>query len=298
MASVRQAGGRTEILAFSSTVGRNTKSWIQIDDLSVSQNHATITYVAGRWLIEDHSTNGTFVDGRRLGRIRSALEVGQHVRFGGDAVEAFEVLDLDPPEPIAARVDAPTDRQFGEDGVLEIEAGGARMVIEQIDDVWHADGAPVGDQSVQMVGGIWWQLHLPTDLPRTMVVPDEAEWTLVLRPSAGIEEIVIELRQGDAEPRALGTRTHGYLLYVLALALDGDLRDGLVEPGWMDVVAILDELSLDAGRDVLRPQLNMHVLRFRELMRRHGMSPRTGPRLERRGDHIRLAGRIQLEPPP
>ncbi|MGH2536602.1 MAG: FHA domain-containing protein, partial [Candidatus Promineifilaceae bacterium] len=48
-------------------IGRDPGSDVVIGDAAVSRHHAQITYQAGRYIIEDlASTNGTFVNGRRL----------------------------------------------------------------------------------------------------------------------------------------------------------------------------------------------------------------------------------------
>ncbi|MEZ3181680.1 FHA domain-containing protein [Streptomyces pimonensis] len=54
-------------------VGRDPLSDIVIDDARVSWHHAVLHSVDGRWTVEDeHSTNGTYADGRRI----RAREVG------------------------------------------------------------------------------------------------------------------------------------------------------------------------------------------------------------------------------
>ena len=49
------------------SIGRNPGSDIVIDNLGVSDRHARIVEQDGRYTIEDlDSTNGTFVDGKRI----------------------------------------------------------------------------------------------------------------------------------------------------------------------------------------------------------------------------------------
>ena len=53
-----------------------------IDDTTVSRRHATITRKAGGFELADlGSTNGTFVNGRRL-RNPIALKTGDEIKFG------------------------------------------------------------------------------------------------------------------------------------------------------------------------------------------------------------------------
>lgn len=57
---------------------------LDLKDPGVSANHATIRFLNGQyWIIDDNSTNGTYIDGERLkvGQ-RHPLESGQKIRFG------------------------------------------------------------------------------------------------------------------------------------------------------------------------------------------------------------------------
>ncbi len=63
------------------TVGRDPQGDIVIDDARVSWRHATISWAGHGWVIEDQrSTNGTFVEGRRIHHIEigpgSAVHLG------------------------------------------------------------------------------------------------------------------------------------------------------------------------------------------------------------------------------
>jgi pSer/pThr/pTyr-binding forkhead associated (FHA) protein len=62
-------------------IGRNPDSDIRIDNLGVSDRHARIFERDGRYTIEDlDSTNGTFVDERRI--TRAVLEINSEVIIG------------------------------------------------------------------------------------------------------------------------------------------------------------------------------------------------------------------------
>ena len=54
-----------------------------VDDPSVSRRHAKLQYDSGRLLIRDmESTNGTWVNGERLGPESATLRVGQSLNLG------------------------------------------------------------------------------------------------------------------------------------------------------------------------------------------------------------------------
>ncbi|MFF4544607.1 FHA domain-containing protein [Streptomyces sp. NPDC001435] len=72
---VLESNGRTWTLdsSRSYTLGRDPQGDIVFDDARVSWRHATVSFNGRSWVIEDHgSTNGTFVQGQRIGQ----LEIG------------------------------------------------------------------------------------------------------------------------------------------------------------------------------------------------------------------------------
>lgn len=66
------------------TIGRNSTNDITIDNLAVSDRHARIVRDQTGYYLEDlGSTNGTFVDGRRISRIglggQQQIAIGKHL---------------------------------------------------------------------------------------------------------------------------------------------------------------------------------------------------------------------------
>lgn len=76
-------------------VGRDPTHDLVIDHPDVSREHAWIRIRNGAWVVEDRSTNGTTVNGRRVPRGKEQpLKPGDILRFAG--VAAWEVVDLEP----------------------------------------------------------------------------------------------------------------------------------------------------------------------------------------------------------
>ncbi|MGV9289710.1 FHA domain-containing protein [Streptomyces sp. NPDC003719] len=76
---VLESNGRTWTLdpSRSYALGRDPQGELVFDDARVSWRHATITFNGRSWVVEDHgSTNGTFVQGRRI----------QHMELGAGTV--------------------------------------------------------------------------------------------------------------------------------------------------------------------------------------------------------------------
>ncbi|MDR3251630.1 MAG: FHA domain-containing protein [Tannerella sp.] len=66
------------------TIGRSSSSDIKITETSgnVSRHHATLYVVGSRMEIEDHSTNGTFVNGKRIHNNRTEVTQSDEIKFG------------------------------------------------------------------------------------------------------------------------------------------------------------------------------------------------------------------------
>ena len=65
------------------TIGRNEVNDIQVDNLSVSKKHATITKENDRYIIEDlKSTNGTYLNEKTISRAelndQDLITIGKH----------------------------------------------------------------------------------------------------------------------------------------------------------------------------------------------------------------------------
>ncbi|MGE5590845.1 MAG: FHA domain-containing protein [Bacillota bacterium] len=76
-------------------VGRSLKSALQLSDETVSRQHARLEYEAGSHVIVDlGSTNGTFVNGKRVDRRR--LSPGDRIVLGRTRLvyQAGKALDL------------------------------------------------------------------------------------------------------------------------------------------------------------------------------------------------------------
>jgi two-component system cell cycle response regulator len=73
--------------------GRGKEAHVRMEDAGASRAHARIVYgEGGHYILEDlHSTNGTFVDGRRIDR--TELSSGDRIHIGPNTVVSFAILD-------------------------------------------------------------------------------------------------------------------------------------------------------------------------------------------------------------
>jgi pilus assembly protein CpaF len=87
------------------SIGREIGSDVFINEAEVSRRHARLTQQAGSYLLEDlGSTNGTFVNGKRL-MGPYLMQPGDTILVGENTTLAFEVAPFDPnASPISAPV--------------------------------------------------------------------------------------------------------------------------------------------------------------------------------------------------
>ena len=66
------------------TIGRNSLSTIVVSPQynTVSGNHATITKDGSSYILEDHSTNGTYINGVRIHHASCQIRPGDHITLG------------------------------------------------------------------------------------------------------------------------------------------------------------------------------------------------------------------------
>jgi len=84
------------------TIGRDPSNTLTIADAEVSRHHARLTAQGGKFVLEDlGSTNGTFVNGKRLSA-PYVLRSGDVVSFGEKIVLMFEAMSFDPNATIAS----------------------------------------------------------------------------------------------------------------------------------------------------------------------------------------------------
>jgi diguanylate cyclase (GGDEF)-like protein len=86
--------GSVHTLRDSETImGRGKEAHVRFDDGGASRTHARIVRAAdGSWVVEDlRSTNGTFVDGRKIDRVE--LKSGDRIHIGPNIIVSFAILD-------------------------------------------------------------------------------------------------------------------------------------------------------------------------------------------------------------
>ncbi len=113
-----RAGEIFELESQTIIVGRDATADISINDPEVSRNHCRLILESAYYIQDLGSTNGTFVDGQRLGGEPIRLVDGQIIQLGSNVTLLFKdetvEIDLPPVHSEAAEVDE-YDEEEGEE---------------------------------------------------------------------------------------------------------------------------------------------------------------------------------------
>lgn len=289
-------------------IGRDLANSVVLLDEDVSAHHAVVSRVAGNLTIRDlRSTNGTFVNGVRIGEMR-ALQDGDEVMLGSTAL--FRVRHVAPMEaarPVLEDLTAGTmhaidDERFaigsGADCHLRLAQGPARLAtltVHPDGEIWL--GTADGSSRALVVGEIFEleghrfrlkQIPVGRNITLRSMAPLRYPYALTatLEGPGGAVATLRHLTEGH-HTYSVTTENRATLLYVLAVRLRDDRAAGKLdeEAGWCD-----DEDVLVAvwGRAALRQaSSNYSVLlhRLRKELEEAGFDPWF---IEKRRGAIRL----------
>jgi len=263
--------GERVVLRAEHVFGRNAlRADTAVEDPGISLMHAVVRWRNGRWMLSDHSRNGTFVDGRVLVPGEPfPLEVGTEVRLGLGPGVAWQVQDV--AEPVDALV-PPDSRQpviaLAPHNLLPSSEAPELSIYQSRPGLWILEQ---NGETRALKDGDWLQignagLHRfvaaapPMDDTQVaeIVRESEAPW-LVMRLSLDEEHACLEVKDG-AVKTDLGERSHHYCLATLARRRLADQERG-IEPGaqgWLGSA----ELSRMLGMETTH--LNIQIFRARE----------------------------------
>lgn len=93
------------------TIGRKPHNDIQLDDQTVSGEHAVILNLQNVYVEDLGSTNGTLLNGNKVNKRQLAhgdvIRIGHHeIKFMDDAVQSFDATVVIAPEPAAPAAEA------------------------------------------------------------------------------------------------------------------------------------------------------------------------------------------------
>jgi hypothetical protein len=262
--------GERVVLRAEHVFGRNAlRADTALDDPGISLMHAVVRWRNGRWMLSDHSRNGTFVNGRALlAGEPFVLEVGAEIRLGRGPGGTWQVQDV--AEPVDALV-PPDARQpvlvLGPHNLLPSSEAPELCIYQARPGLWMLEqngetrALKDGDRlQVGSAGVHRFVAAAPMDDTQVAEITREsaAPW-LVMRLSLDEEHASLEVKDGTARTD-LGERSHHYCLATLARRRMADQERGL-EPGAQGWLASA-ELSRMLGMEPTH--LNIQIFRARE----------------------------------
>lgn len=287
--------GERVVLRAEHVFGRNAlRADTALDDPGISLMHAVIRWRNGRWMLSDHSRNGTFVNGQALQPGEPfPLEAGAEIRLGRGPGVAWQVQDV--AEPVDALV-PPDSRQpvlaLAPHNLLPSSEAPELCIYQSQPGLWmleqNGETRALKDGDRVQVGSAGLHRFVAAapmdDTQVAEIVPEVAAPWLVLRLSLDEEHASLEVKDGAARTD-LGERSHHYCLATLARRRMADQERGL-EPGAQGWLASA-ELSRMLG--VETTHLNIQIFRAREqLMTALPGVPALSRLIERRRGELRI----------
>ena len=248
-----------------------------VADAVISKIHAFIEWNGQHWLLRDVSSNGTWLNGNRLGREKVVqLNVGDVLTFASKSGNAFEVLDTKAPcdclTPVGHNNEAIELEYFhllpsqkSHKTLLRYNNQTYSWWQEIVDDNLNESIAPVElhNKDVLTIDGLKWQLQINSTLADTQILRPSVtslnELTFLFQTSLDEESTHIFMQSGEQKLDLL-VRNHHYLTLCLARQRAKDADAGLAnsEQGWVYSELLAKGLGVDASH------LNILIYRIRK----------------------------------
>ena len=276
-----------------------------ISDAYISKMHAFIEWNEQHWLLRDVSSNGTWLNGNKLGRDQIAqLHIGDVITFASKSGIAFEVHDINPPcdclIPVEHNSEAIELEYFhllpckeSQPMVLSYNNQTYSWWQEILDDnlSQSVTSAELSDQEILTVDGLSWQLQINRSVADTQIlrptVTSLDELSFVFKTSLDEESTQLFMQSGEQNIDLL-VRSHHYLTLTLARQRAKDIQAGLddSEQGWLYAEHLAKDLGLDASH------LNIQIYRIRkQFVDALNNSCESSNIIERKAGKLRLASK-------
>ena len=263
--------------------------------LDASRLHATILWDGEHWLLQDSSTNGTFINGKlspKGGRI--PLAEGDRLNFGSLTADSWQLVDIDEPKCMLIPITPDLPTLLLEDIMVLPSEESPEITLYQSSGGWVCEsdsgicvlknGDRVGTQACV------WQFVETKPSEATTVVKGNYQQQLtrleiIFDVSQNEEHVSLHLKMGN-DVIDLEQRNHHYLLLILARKRLADKEAGTseIEQGWIDKEVLGDMLKFSENH------INIQIYRFRKQL--ISASPQTTvlpQAIERRLGEIRFA---------
>lgn len=265
----------------------------RINHSNVSRVHASIVWQEHEWILQDKSTNGTFVNNARVKKDEKvALQVGDTIQFGSLSSEPWQLISDESPISILV----PNDNRVPEIEMVDVLAlpdeNAPEFTFYQDEQYnWlcetQQDTHILQDGEVLSIANKSWTfISNATDEETHFNALDEtnAVITMAFKVSQNEEHISLMVDYGDHQ-FDLGNKAQHYLLLLLARHWLAEKAQGTpdIDCGWLDKTVLCRELRTQ------EQYMNIQIYRHRKQL--SAMLP-TGlilpPTIERRYREVRL----------
>ncbi|MFZ5894980.1 MAG: FHA domain-containing protein [Myxococcota bacterium] len=269
-------GTAISILQSEHLIGRGSQCNLLLSRAYVSTQHALIRWSGTAWeLVDRGSRNGTLVDGVQVEAGKPyALELGSVVAFG-HREECWQLVDIGPPQVAIVCLDTNVEL-LDTVGVIGVPSDDDPIcsVYRDTDGLWkleYPDTPPamIEDGYTWEVAGQRWRFSCPklvgpTATSETQLAGRSGRLHFVVSRDEEFVELTIEYARRSL---SLGSRSHNYLLLVLARARSEDRAAGLSESscGWRYKEDLADALRMTPQ------QVDGEVHRIRKHFGQHGL---------------------------
>ena len=285
-------------LHFQHTFGRSPEKTTRFPTKStdLSTNHAVIYWREKHWYLKDQSRNGTLVNRDFLHKGTRKLKKGDIIKFGNDPATVWQVRELAAPQSYLKPLNIKTEILLldsykalpnGEHSEItlfyttekqwKLEKGGETYTLEhqQVIDFAQQKWLFIENEGVDET----------TDYG---IIKAQAYVDFTI--STDQEKIVTKIVTQDTV-MDLGERSYNYLLLTLAQKRQKDIKDKIPpkDQGWVDIWALLEELSKEELKEITLYNLNVRVHRLKEqLLKLQPYGKQFVDVLERRKGEIRF----------
>lgn len=275
------ASGQTISIAAEAIVGSSPLCSVRTDDAQVSSVHALIRWRGHGWQIKDlASTNGTFVDGRRLTTGQWAPIVSG-CTIGASSTQPIWVLE-EACTPTAQAIPLLSSQVISmEEGQIALPSPESPDVVIFQDGLgrWIQESEGrlevIEDGAVVERSGQRWWIQLPhaeaSTLPEWTLRPSLATALFRFKVSWDGEEVRVEV-EVDGTLHLMEPRAHYSTLLMIARRRLEDACNGVPPEaaGWMTTDDLLREFPA-AERSNARGRINLHIFKARQDVHRLGL---------------------------
>lgn len=241
-----------------------------LTDIKASRLHAKITWNGEYWAITDSSTNGTFIDGKRIAsNIAQPLKLKNRISFDENHSLVWQVVNITPPKSLLLpETENTATVELNDITVLPNPDSPLLTIYRSITGDWICESdkgsSTLSDGSLVVCGDDIWRLSEASECAETINATAQTPVDLIdivmhFNVSQNEEHVSLQLSFANLSID-LGERNHHYLLLLLARKKAADKNAGFVESeqGWIERDTLGDMTAMT------ETNVNIQIYRLRK----------------------------------